>query len=300
MSQNSKPDEFEQYLQGKSALTQLYAELPASDVPGHLDAAILAEAHRAVGARPGGKSRRRWTIPLGMVATLFVVVMVSLPLPYMLKDAASPQQYKEEKIAAMMDQSMAEQSAAVPEERKKLLVMKSAKSNITRNEVAPLAAEADAYSKPYAPKPAIPQELNAVENKPLGATSGLVSPSVMAPAPAKAAINLQLRESSDFDQGRALSKTKKRAAQAEGEGIEAHEQRAPAAASAAPQPAQLERTLKQPLKDEASDANLRPEDWLKRIKKLRQQGKLEEAKKELAAFKKHYPDYPVPEALESR
>ena len=46
--------------------------------------------------------------------------------------------------------------------------------------------------------------------------------------------------------------------------------------------------------DEPDTAILQPEAWLKRIKQLRQSGKLEEAKKELAAFKKRYPDYSVP------
>ncbi len=47
----------------------------------------------------------------------------------------------------------------------------------------------------------------------------------------------------------------------------------------------------------ADTANLRPQDWLARIRQLKQQGKLDEARKELAAFRKHYPDYAVPADL---
>ncbi len=47
----------------------------------------------------------------------------------------------------------------------------------------------------------------------------------------------------------------------------------------------------------ADAANLSPEDSLARIRQLKQQGKLEEAKKELAAFRKRYPDYAVPADL---
>ena len=61
-----------------------------------------------------------------------------------------------------------------------------------------------------------------------------------------------------------------------------------------PQPVQTKRSLSK------DDAITSPEDWLDRIKKLKQEGRLEEAKKELDAFKKRYPDFPVPEALQTR
>jgi hypothetical protein len=46
-----------------------------------------------------------------------------------------------------------------------------------------------------------------------------------------------------------------------------------------------------------SEAALTPEDWLKRIAELRKQGREREAQESLAAFKKRYPDYKIPEAL---
>lgn len=42
---------------------------------------------------------------------------------------------------------------------------------------------------------------------------------------------------------------------------------------------------------------LSPEEWLKRIAQLRQQGKHDEAEASLAAFKKRYPDYPIEKFL---
>lgn len=56
-------------------------------------------------------------------------------------------------------------------------------------------------------------------------------------------------------------------------------------APAAPAPAKL------------SEAALTPEDWLKRIAELRKQGREREAQESLAAFKKRYPDFKIPEAL---
>jgi resuscitation-promoting factor RpfA len=308
----SQDREFEKYLQGKSELSKLYAdlpevELPQAEFPRHLDAAILAEAHRAVGARPGAKPKRRWTIPLGMVATLFVAVMIGLQLPYMLKDAASPQQYKEEKIAAMMDKGMAERDVGAPEERKKVQetsqLMPKLKSEITRGNISPMAAEEEAPAKANAPALAAPKASPEITGSSYTsvapATQNAPAPIVMPQAPAKAAKRLELRESADIDTGMALSKEKKTSGQAAASVSDSLEQRTPAAATmAVPPPVQLNRSQMQPLKDEASDASLTPEDWLKRIKRLKQEGKLEEAKKDLAAFKKRYPDYPVPQALE--
>ncbi|MBW8054146.1 MAG: hypothetical protein FVQ76_02430, partial [Nitrospira sp.] len=42
---------------------------------------------------------------------------------------------------------------------------------------------------------------------------------------------------------------------------------------------------------------LSPEEWLKRIAQLREQGKHDEAEASLAAFKKRYPDYPIEKFL---
>jgi len=310
----SQDREFDKYLQGKSELSKLYAdldevELPQVELPSHLDAAILAEAHRAVGARPDAKPKRRWAIPLGMVATLFVAVMIGLQLPYMLKDAASPQQYKEEKIAALMDKGMAELSSVAPEERKKIQetsrLQPKSKSEITHGDISPIAAEAEATAKANAPARAAPKASTEITGSSYTsvapATQNAPAPTVMPQAPAKAAKRLDLRESMDADNGMALSKEKKTSGQATGSVSDSFEQRTPAAATmAAPPPEQLNRSQIQPLKDEASNENLTPEEWLNRIKRLKQEGKLEEAKKDLAAFKKRYPDYPVPLALELR
>lgn len=275
----SQDRELDKYLEGKSALSQLYADLPEVELPRHLDAAILAEAHRAAGSRPGAKPKRHWTIPLGMAATLFIAVMIGLQLPYMLKDASQTEQYKEERAAAMMDKSEAERSLTSPEDRKKVQEMERVelarpKSDITPGATAPMEAEVAAPVTQNAPVPALT-------------------------APAVAARRMELKERADVDAGMALAKEKRAVGHAEGKLSDSVEQRAPAAATM-PAPVQLNRSLMQPLKDEAGDANLTPADWLVRIRRLKQEGKLEEAKKELAALKKRYPEYPVPGDIEFR
>jgi hypothetical protein len=46
-----------------------------------------------------------------------------------------------------------------------------------------------------------------------------------------------------------------------------------------------------------SDTDLPPEKWLERIEELRKQGKVEEAKANLAEFRKRFPNYKLPDAL---
>jgi thymidylate kinase len=43
--------------------------------------------------------------------------------------------------------------------------------------------------------------------------------------------------------------------------------------------------------------DLPPEKWLARIEDLRKQGRIEEAKAGFTAFRKRYPEYPLPASL---
>lgn len=55
-----------------------------------------------------------------------------------------------------------------------------------------------------------------------------------------------------------------------------------------------------PLRKEAAGAAVQPrtpEQWLEEIRRLKQQGKAEEAAEALAAFRQAYPDYRLPESL---
>jgi hypothetical protein len=251
----------------------LYADAPPVEPPGHLDAAILAQAHRAVNARPGVKPKRRWAVPLGMVASLFAIVMIGLQLPYLLKEPVVLQAPTEASVTAVMDQMAAEQASRASDDRRKLQAMDKSKSEIVRSEPARPATEA--YAQPAAPMAAAPAP---------------------APAPAKAAKRLELRESAEMQNAGALAKEKETTAVGESSSNDSLSRRVPAAALVAPQPVQLGRALK---KDEAGKIDLLPEDWLMRIKKLKQEGKQEEVMKELAAFKKRYPDFRVPASFDA-
>ncbi|HEV2007695.1 MAG TPA: hypothetical protein VGQ88_03115 [Burkholderiales bacterium] len=79
----------------------------------------------------------------------------------------------------------------------------------------------------------------------------------------------------------------------------APESKPASAASAAPP--QVPKTIAKPASPVAGAIQgyieLPPEKWLERIADLRKQGRLEEAKASFTAFRKRYPDYPLPELL---
>lgn len=265
----SQDRELEKYLQGNSDLSQLYADAPPVEPPEHLDAAILAQAHRAVNARPGIRPKRRWAIPLGMVASLFAIVMIGLQLPYLLKEPVLLQAPTEVNVAAAMNQAATEQASRAATEHGKLQAMGKAKSEVTRNEPAKPAQEA--YAPPAAPMAA-------------------------APAPAMAAKRIELRERAEILNAGVPEKEQKAADVGAGDISDSLARRVPAAALVAPQTAQTAPALKN---DEAIKEDLPPEVWLARIKKLKQEGKQEEAMKELAAFRKRHPDFRVPAAFDT-
>lgn len=279
----SQERELEQYMQGKSDLSRAYAELPAVEVPDHLDAAILAEAHRAVGARPGGTKKRRWAVPLSMVATLFVVVMVGLQWPYLSPNAGRPVPGEEPPMAvAAAPAPLAETRKANGMQADKQVASARAAQAFKGDVGAAQDAPAVGAAAKAAPVP---------ESKPA---------SVMPAAPAAPAATapVQLLERAVGEREMALSKEKKSAARAEESLSDSYQPTAPAAAGLmAPESARVARPMAAPLKDEA--ASQRPEDWIARIKLLKQQGKLDEARKELAEFRKRYPDYVVPKEVES-
>ncbi len=64
------------------ALDAMLRENPAETPPAHVDAAILAAAHRAVASAPRAYSRRHWRVwlPLGAAATVAAVVIGLHPL----------------------------------------------------------------------------------------------------------------------------------------------------------------------------------------------------------------------------
>lgn len=298
--EQDKDSEFEAYLQGKSALSDAYADVPQPRLPDHLDAAILAEAHRAVNARPGGERKRSWVFPVSMAATLFVAVIIGAQLRYLLPSAESPQMARndmaaggkpEKEIAGKENVVAQDKVAAAPVPAPVQAEQKAARETQRRAVVAPAPAapaarnEESAASGEAAPAPAAA----AAANKPMAADQA---------APAALAEKQEAmpgERAAPGGESRMMAKKKMRT---EGEPA------AFAARSSAPMAAlSAAQVMVQPASAPAASAdtsNLRPEEWIVRIRQLKQQGKLEEARKELAAFKKRYPAYVVPKDIELR
>jgi len=86
MSQDKHDQEFEEYLQGDSALSTRYQQSSSEQAPpGHLDDAILAASRREVKAKPGYVSSpfsSNWQMPLSLAAVLVLSVTVIVTLQY--------------------------------------------------------------------------------------------------------------------------------------------------------------------------------------------------------------------------
>lgn len=318
----SQDREFENYMQGKSGLSDLYADLPQDKLPSHLDAAILAEAHRAVGARPGGKPRRSWVIPLSMAASLFVVVIIGLQLPYLLPGGSVPSQMRQEEKhqeekqkAAKMEMAAADRiappsaaPAKVAPEQKPSRAQANNQPGAPPAEPAPVTPAAKAVTSLNAaapqrvspePAPTMAKPAQAFDKKPMDAMAVAPAAPVEAP-PVVAERPVRLYEQVEPGNGAALKKERRQRSSADGNAADYSTQPAATAGTivAAPETAGL---ASEPQAETKADlANLPPKEWLARIRQLKKQGKTDEAKKELAAFRKRYPDYSVPKDMETR
>ena len=150
----STDKELDDYLKGGSELSRAYADADDIAPPAHLDAAILAQAHRAVYARPAVVSKRRWAMPLGLVATVFIMVMAGLQLPAMMKDDALMQAPQVASVAmernAPMPVSIAPEPVVRAESKQLARALKAERVNDASKKMA-----AEVYAKQDADKVAM-------------------------------------------------------------------------------------------------------------------------------------------------
>lgn len=75
---NNGDKDFESYLDGRSTISNKYAELGAAEPPAELDAAILDEAGRAAKIHSSPVGRRSWMVPLSVAATVMICLSLAL------------------------------------------------------------------------------------------------------------------------------------------------------------------------------------------------------------------------------
>ena len=249
-----------------SKISQRYRELGREEPPRALDDAILAASRRAAETRPAPlvvpTGRQRWYFPLAAAAIIVLAVAVTIHV-----------------------------------EREQ-----PAEDVVTVQPAAP-AEETQAEKSKPAPQPPAPAQGFTPDPKPQARPEPAPAspPQVMKESQPAAAADQRARDADRLDSDR-LARERERLAQqrAAQEGARAQEMRRQSASGvAASRPAPASRA-DEPARESAVLAKLAqqsPEQWLLGIDDLKRQGRHEEAEKQLAEFRKRYPDYRIPEAL---
>lgn len=266
-----------------------YRELPSEGPPALLDAAIQAAARRAVGARPGGA--RRWQVPVSIAAVLALAIGISLhverekpvvvdgtPVSPGSAEYPVPQAAPEKEDRAIAAPAPAQAPAAAAPAPALGKSQKPAANEVapaTRMPVAPLPE-----TKRFAPDPvrAEPTAVAPMESRP----APIQAPPAPAAAPASPPVASPAPPPASAPQPAAAGAT------ASGEAMRA----APQAAKRAKSELAREHTLQEKT---MSDAMETPQRRLERIADLRAKGLHEEADRQLAEFRRAYPDYRIPE-----
>jgi hypothetical protein len=266
-------------------LARIYGDAEGPRPPQRVDDNILAASQRVAGTirRPAGfRFARRWGTPVALAATVLVTFTLALMVFERESglDAMAPKARRTDRQAKVLPAEPRADQPATP---------------------SPLVLH------PIAPAPPISQALqrDPVEQGPGGRTVsrgdlGTGQPAFVPEVP-RASDVLRKREEAKP----ALAAPVPDARSAPELRQQARPMQAPAAASAAGALSESGATLQgsgvtaaiaSPLA--VSEAKERtPEKWLEDIRKLRTEGKMTEVDRELAEFRKRYPDYILPEDL---
>lgn len=278
MSSEHEPDdrELEDFLAGRDPIGKAYREAARDETaPRELDAAILSAARAAVG-RPL-RRRPRWLQPLAVAATLALSLGVLLNLwrDPALRPALSPQPRPEATREQQDRDPMPVPAAPVQAEPEPERVLRDSSVELKRPEAR---RKTQGMIDGDAPRAAPASPLDA--------------PSARSEALAPAAPPTESTESDG---------AAKTAPEAEAQ------HQAPAASAGAMSrddvaPLHKSEAAREALSGSAADAaqsELPAADWIRRIRDLRDQGAVEDARQELREFVRSHPDYRLPEDLMS-
>jgi hypothetical protein len=269
-----------------------YRALPGEGPPAALDAAIQAAARRAVGSRPARS--RRWQVPLSIAAVLALAIGVSL-------------QVEREKPVVVDGTPVSPGSAeypvpqAAPEKQDRAHAPAPAARAPAVPAEAPSVREAPrAPAKEMAP---VPEAKRAAPQPPAPAAEPAPSPAAFAPAPAVAPANVSAPATIAAPAPVApptaapaariaptmIAPASPAPPAAAGAGASADALRAaPQGAARAKSELSREETAQEKVMAKALET---PERRLERIAQLRDRGLHDEADRELAEFRRAFPDY---------
>ncbi len=265
----------ENVVPGEEQLSRLYEQTKEELPPPSLDAAVVAEAQRAV-ARPSPTAHvyffpsRKWAIPLALAAALLVSIGVVREFH---KDIIVP---TSSSISPMFSRGMLQDEEARKEFNDSLLLeKKKSESGMAKEPVAPA-------NEFVAPKLAAPAP--ETQSREGGLHIGTPTESGRHDAQSAPAIP------------RALSEKDERAETTTTQALPRSKERQLLSAPSRPQNAP--ETKEQTSVDALKEQELSPEAWIRKINELRRAGKTTEAEENVKKFKKRYPDYPLEKFLE--
>jgi hypothetical protein len=242
-------------------ISRRYRELPREEPPRHLDDAILAAARRAAHTRPAPlvvpSGRQRWYFPLAAAAIIVLAVAVTMHVE------------REQPTEDVMSSATAPAPYVAAPAAREMMREQPPAEKATR-----------------APQPERRRKAESTDSRQLRDQQAVTPPELQkapepvppaaAPAPAP---NQDAAGSIAQSSGRILERAE-----------------APKPAVAPKASANMQRRFDEDARTTSSlsaFALQSPEQWLQGIADLRKQGRHEEADKELAEFRKRYPDYRI-------
>jgi len=252
-----------------SEVSERYRAAAQDEPPARLDAAVLATARREV---EPPRQRRNWRMPASIAAMLVVCASLVLlvrdnepPLPSLDGPAAD-----EAKLAKSAPPQLAMKTQPKP------------RAEFHREDRPSRERSARSDREPAAPRDEVAVKQEGALQEKENATSGVsVQP---APAPAAPAI-AGLAKPAEGEQSRIAASSEV-----------TPDKKVKAAADAAPESRAGAQTLH---KKDGAVLPVQPQDWLRRIDDLLQDGKEVEAREQLVDFRKQFPDYPLSQRLQA-
>lgn len=301
----------DEYLSGKSQVSQHYRGLEADDVPAHLDDRILAQARAAVaapvdelaGVREKRRRLMRWSIPAALAASALLVVSIVI--------RTGPQQEGfglAPRGAPQPARQMAQPQAATESENSVVLITPP-RDATTESPVLGLPSVSSQTRKQQAEQ----AQANSITAHAERAREAIYDEplAITAPAPAAAPAEVPLAPppapalAREDDEDEYVARADRASADQQ-LAATAQEQRSDAAARQSvaasagqefkrAQPAAAAHTPASAISADALARELNPDAWLEHIRQLRRDGKSEDADQQWRAFREKYPDHIVSE-----